>query len=252
MKRFIFLLLLFIFFFALFFLAPALAQETINTDSDNDGLTDEQEIFIYHTDPNNSDTDCDGYKDGAEVENDYSPLVKFEKMFTADFDKDGLVDGAEINLGTDPTNPDSDGDGYFDGLEVEKGYDPLNPAPVRLEKEIKVSLKEQKLTYFLGGKKINEFLISSGIARLPTPQGEFKILQKKPIVHYQGLGYDLPNTKWNLAFTKNGKGITYFIHGAYWHNKFGQPMSHGCVNVAYKNMEPLYNWAQVGTKVVIK
>jgi lipoprotein-anchoring transpeptidase ErfK/SrfK len=43
----------------------------------------------------------------------------------------------------------------------------------------------------------------------------------------------------------------YWIHGAYWHDNFGQPMSHGCVNVDYENMEPLYDWSQVGTKVII-
>ena len=41
------------------------------------------------------------------------------------------------------------------------------------------------------------------------------------------------------------------IFWAYWHNKFGQPMSHGCVNVGYDNMEGLYNWADAGTKVTI-
>ncbi|MFH0951427.1 MAG: L,D-transpeptidase, partial [bacterium] len=44
----------------------------------------------------------------------------------------------------------------------------------------------------------------------------------------------------------------YYIHGAYWHNNFGQPMSHGCVNVAYDNMEDLYWYAQIGTKVIVE
>ncbi|MDP3985970.1 MAG: L,D-transpeptidase, partial [Candidatus Veblenbacteria bacterium] len=48
-----------------------------------------------------------------------------------------------------------------------------------------------------------------------------------------------------------GKGYSYYIHGAWWHNNFGKPQSHGCVNVAYEHMERLYTWAQVGTKVII-
>ena len=46
----------------------------MTTDSDHDGLTDYQEIYIYHTDPHNPDTDGDGYSDGTEVKNGYNPL----------------------------------------------------------------------------------------------------------------------------------------------------------------------------------
>jgi lipoprotein-anchoring transpeptidase ErfK/SrfK len=51
-------------------------------------------------------------------------------------------------------------------------------------------------------------------------------------------------------FKKMSWGNLY-IHGAYWHNKFGQPVSGGCVNVPYSVMEELYNWTDVGTKVTI-
>ncbi|PIY62567.1 hypothetical protein COY93_02865 [Candidatus Uhrbacteria bacterium CG_4_10_14_0_8_um_filter_58_22] len=45
----------------------------------------------------------------------------------------------------------------------------------------------------------------------------------------------------------------YYIHGAYWHNLFGKArVSHGCVNVGYADMERLYWWAQVGTRVVVE
>jgi lipoprotein-anchoring transpeptidase ErfK/SrfK len=46
--------------------------------------------------------------------------------------------------------------------------------------------------------------------------------------------------------------LNYYIHGAYWHHNFGHPMSHGCINVAYANMEGLYNWADVGTPITIE
>ena len=44
-----------------------------DTDSDKDGLTDIEELKIYGTDPNNSDTDGDSYLDGDEVKNGYNP-----------------------------------------------------------------------------------------------------------------------------------------------------------------------------------
>lgn len=61
-----------------------------------------------------------------------------------------------------------------------------------------------------------------------------------------GTTYNYPNTKWNLSFLPH-----YYIHGAYWHNNFGHPMSHGCVNVSYNDMEQLYNFVDVGTPVTI-
>ena len=144
----------------------------------------------------------------------------------------------------------SDGDLYLDGTEIAASYDPLNTQPVKLEKLIKVNLDEQRLEYFFDGKLFDSFLISSGLASMPTPEGEFVILDKVPVKHYGGGDYDYPNTKWNLHFTT--QRYRYYIHGAYWHDNFGQKMSHGCVNVDYDHMEPLYWWSQYNTKVIIE
>ncbi|MFH1366484.1 MAG: hypothetical protein ABIH38_00650 [Patescibacteria group bacterium] len=91
-------------------------------DSDNDGLTDMEEI-IYGTDKNNPDTDGDGHLDGAEVENGYNP----NGVGKLDSDNDGLSDADEERYGTDKNNPDTDGDGHQDGTEVLNGYNPLGP-----------------------------------------------------------------------------------------------------------------------------
>lgn len=65
-------------------------------DTDGDGLTDADEINIYHTNSNKVDTDDDGLNDREEV-----------KIYK-----------------TDPNNPDTDGDNYKDGAEVKGGYNP--------------------------------------------------------------------------------------------------------------------------------
>ena len=88
----------------------ATQQQTVDTD--NDGLTDQQEAELG-TDPNVADTDGDGLTDGEEV-NEYNtdPLSE-------DTDGDGLTDGEEVNsYNTDPTEADTDGDGLSDGEEV--------------------------------------------------------------------------------------------------------------------------------------
>ncbi|HTM67814.1 MAG TPA: L,D-transpeptidase family protein [Candidatus Binatia bacterium] len=221
-------------------------------DTDNDGLTDLQETTIYKTDPAIADTDSDGFPDGLEVRNGYSPRFgEGKRMIDVDSDKDYLNDAFEVAIGTDLLDPDTDGDLYLDGTEVAAGFEPLKAGPLKRDKLITVSLAQQRLTYYFGDAQLDTFLISSGVKKLPTPPGTYRVLDKVPVKHYGGRGFnfDLPNTKWNLHFTTRKYG--YYIHGAYWHHNFGHPMSHGCINVAYKNMEALYDWAQVGTKVVI-
>src|SRR5699024_1082062 len=96
--------------------------DPLKADTDGDGLSDGEEVNSYGTDPLKADTDGDGLTDGEEV-NEYrtDPLK-------VDTDGDGLSDYDEINkYNTDPTNPDTDGDGFTDGQEVEMGTDPNDP-----------------------------------------------------------------------------------------------------------------------------
>lgn len=127
----------------------------------------------------------------------------------------------------------------------------LLPTPTPTLKRIDVDLSEQRLRYYFGDTLVNDILISSGVAAMPTPKGTFYVQNKLPLVWYYGRNlngttYNYPKTKWNLSFLPH-----YYIHGAYWHNNFGHPMSHGCVNVAYKDMERLYTFADVGTPITI-
>lgn len=165
-----------------------------------------------------------------------------------DSDRDGLPDSLEISLGTDPLNPDSDGDGYKDGEEVQNGYNPLKGNRDRsLPRRVEVDLSTQQLSYYLNNVKIGSAPVSTGLLNMPTPVGEFEILRKVPVMDYIGPGYNLPNTKWNLEFKNH-----YYLHGAYWHNQFGiRPMSHGCVNIAYKDAKKIYNFLDNGDKVEI-
>ncbi|MBI4039862.1 L,D-transpeptidase [Candidatus Daviesbacteria bacterium] len=111
------------------------------------------------------------------------------------------------------------------------------------EKWIEVSLPEQKLRAWEGNHLVTEFPISSGLWA-PTPTGTFNIWYK---TRYQsmvggnkawGTYYNLPNVPNSMFFYQG-----YAIHGAYWHNNFGHPMSHGCVNEPLANAAFMFNWA---------
>src|SRR6266540_1747308 len=112
-----------------------------------------------------------------------------------------------------------------------------------VEKWIEVSLDEQKLRAWEGNKLVMEFPISSG-KWAPTPKGTFNIWLKtrsqSMIGGSQELGtyYNLPNVPNNMFFYQG-----FALHGAYWHNNFGQPMSHGCVNEPLASAAQIFDWA---------
>lgn len=114
------------------------------------------------------------------------------------------------------------------------------------ERWILVDLKTQRLIAWEGRKPIYAIVISTGKASTPTRSGVFKIQTKVTAQRMSGAGYDLPNVPYVMFYQGN-----YAIHGAYWNNQFGQPVSHGCVNVAVDHARWLFDWASVGTPVVI-
>ena len=69
------------------------------TDTDRDGIADNEEVLVTGTDPNNGDSDGDGLVDGVEVTHNMNPL-------DPDMDRDGVSDGQEVDQGTDPTFPE--------------------------------------------------------------------------------------------------------------------------------------------------
>jgi len=125
-------------------------------------------------------------------------------------------------------------------------------------KRIEVNLSNQHVYGFDGNSKIFDFVVSTGKwARTPT--GNFTIERKVRAQKMSGgrkeLGtyYYLPNVPWVMFFGNKqipwSRGFSF--HGTYWHNNFGQPMSHGCVNMKTPEAEQLFNWAPIGTPVII-
>lgn len=117
-------------------------------------------------------------------------------------------------------------------------------------KHIYIDLGNQHLYAFENNNLIYNFPVSTG-KWYPTPTGDFRIWIKLRYTRMTGgnkaIGtyYDLPNVPYTMYFynSQYPKTRGYGIHGAYWHNNFGHPMSHGCVNMSENDVAQLYAWA---------
>lgn len=119
-------------------------------------------------------------------------------------------------------------------------------APGAGSKRIDVNLSTQTLTAWYGDTVVMNTLISSGTNYAPTVTGRFAIGMKYPVQRMMGPGYDIPDVPSVMYFWES-----YAFHGAYWHNNFGTPMSHGCIHLTPGEAAYLYHWAEVGTEVYV-
>lgn len=147
-----------------------------------------------------------------------------------------------------------------------KPLDPKTNVTVRLEqarkgttpqikegKYIDINLKAQIMVIFENGKALDSFLVSSGKRGMETPQGSFQVYNKHS--RTWSSKYKLYMPYW-MAFVSSGK---FGIHelpewpGGYKEgaNHLGIPVSHGCVRLGVGPAEKVYNWAEIGTPVVI-
>ncbi len=111
---------------------------------------------------------------------------------------------------------------------------------------IEIDVRAQRLIAWEGSQPVYAVIISTGKDATPTPPGTFTIQSKHETARMQGEDYDVPDVPFAMYYYGG-----YAIHGAYWHNNFGTPVSHGCTNVAVNHAEWLFNWADVGTPVVV-
>lgn len=123
-----------------------------------------------------------------------------------------------------------------------------------LKKHIEVNLNTQHLYAFEGNNMVYSFPISSG-KWAPTPTGVFNIWVKLRYTRMEGGNpadgtyYNLSNVPYVMFFynDKIPKSRGFSLHGTYWHNNFGHPMSHGCVNMRTEDAAILYEWANPPT-----
>ncbi|MDT8306009.1 MAG: L,D-transpeptidase family protein [Anaerolineae bacterium] len=116
------------------------------------------------------------------------------------------------------------------------------------ERWIDVNLTQQRLVAYEGDVPVFETLVSSGTWNHPTVTGQFRVWLRFTSQTMDGrrLGYNyyLENVPYVMYFFED-----YALHGTYWHNNFGTPMSHGCVNLPTPAAEWIFNWSSIGTLV---
>ena len=119
------------------------------------------------------------------------------------------------------------------------------------EKWLQISLSQQYATARQGDVVVWEGYVSTGKAGFETPPGTFFVNNKLPVQDMEGvLGgeyYNVPEVPDVMYFTDRG----HAIHGTYWHNNFGAPMSHGCINLPMDVSAWMYDWAPMGMRVEI-
>jgi lipoprotein-anchoring transpeptidase ErfK/SrfK len=133
-------------------------------------------------------------------------------------------------------------------------YSPLSPDIPPGDKSIEVNLNTQTLVAYEGSKEVFKTNISSGLANsligkkvsnTETPRGNFNVFRKIPSKHMGGglftadpEAYILPGVPWDSFFTESGVAF----HGTWWHNNFGVPMSHGCINMRTAEAKWIFRW----------
>ena len=119
-------------------------------------------------------------------------------------------------------------------------------APTDGKRWIEIDISDQKLTAWQGDVPVFETIVSTGKPGWRTLPGKFKVYVKYDETRMRGADYDTPDVPWTMYYSG-----AFAIHGAYWHNNFGTPVSHGCVNLRVPEAKALYEWASVGTEVVV-
>lgn len=175
-------------------------------------------------------------------------------------------------LPIDPDNLTSDYNpnppqAYFNNQPISAPQTPIADSTVLGDvtptnnKRIEIDLTNQRLYAYENDKLVYNFLISSGKWNR-TPTGTYAIWTKIRSQKMSGgsklLGdyYYLPNVPYIMFFA--GGNITqsqgFSLHGTYWHNNFGHPMSHGCINMKTSEAAIIYQWAMpnLGDKTSIR
>ena len=164
----------------------------------------------------------------------------------------GDVLAARQGISTDPVDQ-GDVPTYDESLFVEPEPETSGTGEYDPDQELwfEVNLSEQSMIVWNGDNILLTTLVSTGRPGFDTPTGTFYVNTKLESQTMEGViggeYYNVPDVPWVMYFTDEG----HALHGTYWHNNFGNVMSHGCVNLPMDVAEYLYSITPIGTRVEI-
>jgi L,D-transpeptidase catalytic domain len=124
---------------------------------------------------------------------------------------------------------------------------PISPNVLPYNKRIEVHLPEQVMIAYEFDQPVFMARVATGArysnGDFSTPTGRYMTFHKRSSRHMArgnlaANGYDLPGVPWNSYITE--EGIAF--HGTYWHNNFGRPRSHGCINLTPQAAKWVFLW----------
>lgn len=136
------------------------------------------------------------------------------------------------------------GDGVFALAVSETPFETVN-----LARRIEIDLGSQHAYLFENGNVVQSWAVSTGLPGTLTPTGNFKVFAHTAMQDmgcYPDAPYCTEDVPWITWFTTN-----IGFHGTYWHNNFGNRMSHGCVNLPIDLAKYVYDWSPVGLEVSV-
>ena len=120
---------------------------------------------------------------------------------------------------------------------------PLSQQVPPAEKRVEIYLERQLLLAYEWDTRVYAARVATGRRNFESPTGSFHTFHKRPTYHMFGGAdefsiFDLPGVPWDSYITESGVAL----HGTYWHNDFGTPHSHGCINMAPQDAKWIFRW----------
>jgi len=120
----------------------------------------------------------------------------------------------------------------------------LKPRPSAIgaaERWVAVNLNEQTAVAYEGDRPVYAALVATGLPGTPTVRGIFRTWRRLETGVIAGSGYYVEDVTW-MCYFYSGRDL----QAAYWHDAFGRPRSHGCVNLSPYDAWWIYQWSAVG------
>ncbi len=124
----------------------------------------------------------------------------------------------------------------------------IPPKPPPKQKWVVVDISEQRIYFYEDGRVVRTNLVSTGQASTPTNIGTHYVWSRIYNETMSGVDFYLENVYFTQYFDSEGEALHY----AWWHNNFGQRMSHGCVNLNWDTAKFAWYWAPPRMKVIVR